>query len=193
MVQADRVPLQLFSELRPGIWGMPAIPALSRGGRIMSSRTAWVHGRFQAMLGCTVGPTSSRPSKFCLIHFTQKSESYPMHFIKPSTLNCCSKLSSNSPGSSAYPRRCLRTDPVIMGNQNQPRKQRRAFQEGEAGRAGLRRMWAGLPSCQGRYPPNVDLLGDRLIPDHLWCHPRNRTSEGHLGAFITEFLRCAKV
>lgn len=140
---------------------------------------------------------SLRPSKFYLMYFTQKAENYAMHFIKPSTLDCCSKLSSGFLESSIYSWRCCRTDPGsnLRECETRSERQRRAFTEGEAGWEGQQSGGSGrgFQPARESYPPYVNLLGDRLVPDHLRCHPRNGASKGHFGAFITELLRCAKV
>lgn len=41
--------------------------------------------------------------------------------------------------------------------------------------------------------PYIDFFRDRFIAYHLWGHPGNGAGEGHLGTFVTELLRCAKI
>lgn len=66
--------------------------------------------------------------------------------------------------------------------------------EEEGTRGGGRVQWGRL-SRRDRWhcSPYIDFLRDGFVAYDFWCHPRHCTGEGHLGAFVTEFLRCAKI
>lgn len=54
--------------------------------------------------------------------------------------------------------------------------------------------WERLSSWdRWHHSPYIDFFRDRFIAYHLWCHPRDCASKGHLGTFVTEFLRCTKI
>lgn len=54
---------------------------------------------------------------------------------------------------------------------------------------GLKRRWR----YHEQDSPDVHLLGDGLVPYHLWGHPRHCPRKGHFGTLVTELFRCTKI